>query len=378
MAIESGLLEQGFFKIESAYRTVPTLAATDAFRFNQMSLTAKLNREPSPEMRGTPDEAQSLPRRRSQGFDLSSMTWEPSGTLGTASDISDLIKGGFGARTTPGVVAEVQTSPTATGCTLDNASGLAVGDLIVATVGSGARREITRIKTISTNDITYDDLSAAPDVGAGKIVSGVNYKLASSLTDSFSIFKYLLAGGFKQAVYGAIVNRIQLTFDGTKEAMIAISGPAGEYARSGVQSKPSTYTTAGAPVGGMVGNFYVGTSAFLVQSAEITLENNLDLRNNELGTQWASGFFRTNKRQIRVRVSFYLEDTTLIAAAEGVTTSVLRLVVGDTNGSMLGAFMPAVEWEIPDVGNEVGPKVLTIEGKAYAPSGNDALYLCEA
>jgi hypothetical protein len=122
----------------------------------------------------------------------------------------------------------------------------------------------------------------------------------------------------------------------------------------------------------------VGGTPVLVHSAEITLDNAMDLRNNELGTAFATGFFRTNKRQIRVKVSFWLEDVTLIAAAENVTRSVLRLIVGNTNGSMLGAVLPSVEFEIPDVGNEIGPKVMTIDGKAYAEAGNDALFLCEA
>jgi hypothetical protein len=45
---------------------------------------------------------------------------------------------------------------------------------------------------------------------------------------------------------------------------------------------------------------------------------------------------------------------------------------------MLGAVAPSVEFEIPDVGNEIGPKEVTINGMCYATNGNDQLFLGEA
>ena len=44
---------------------------------------------------------------------------------------------------------------------------------------------------------------------------------------------------------------------------------------------------------------------------------------------------------------------------------------------LLAGDLPSVEFEIPDIGGEIGPKELTVEGYAYATSGNDALYLAE-
>lgn len=380
MTVETTLLEQAYVKEESGYGVLATPAATDAFRHQELVLDKKNNREPSPEKRGTPDRSQSLPRPSESTWDLGAAFWEPSQTLGTQSYLSPFLKNGMGARTTPALATTVEAapSPTTTGCTLTSAAGLAVGDTIVFTVASGARREITRIKTIAGAAITFDALSAAPDA-PGAAVSGVNYALSSLHPTSLSIFKFHTAGGFKEAVSGAIVNRMQFTFDGGREVGIAMSGPAKDKTRTGF-SQPGAFTTVGSPASGLVGNLYVDGTAFLVLSATVTVENNSDLRRGEIGTGGlGTGIMHhVDFRNVTVSVSFYLEDTNLIGKSEASTLAVLRLLVGDTNGKMVGAVLPAVEFEIPTIPATGGPKVVTIEGVAYSGgSGNDQIFLGE-
>lgn len=389
MTIETGALEQAYVDEEASYNPASpgALAAGDGIRHLELTLTKKNNREPSPEKRGTPDVNQSLPRRKSYAWDLAAIMWEPSGTLGTISNVGKLFDGGMGsAHTISGGLAttvNAAPAPTTTGATLIAVTGLQVGDLMVFTVASGARREITKILTINTLAVTYNALSVAPDA-PGAAVSGITFSLASNITKSYAIYKYHLAGSFRQANYGCVVNRIQIVFDGTREVSLAFSGPAGDYADSStgggtVQAKPGSHTTVGAPVSGMVGNFLVDGNLFPVISCTITIENNIELRNKELGTSTASGIAgRASKRLVNVSVTFYLEDTRLIGMSHSVTRGVLRLLAGNTNGSMVGALMPAVEFEVPEIGSEEGPKEVTIEGMAYAGSaGNDSLTLAE-
>lgn len=518
MTIEVGALEQAYAKIETTYAASAgsggeALSATDGIRHLELSLAAKNNREPSPEKRGTPDVQQSLPRRTSQNFNLSSIMWEPSGTLGTQSNVGKFLEAGFGSKNaiSGGLATTVAASPSPTATTLGLASvtGLAVYDIVVVTSDAGTR-EATRVKTINvwtttpptactgalagagagnvdngthsykvtfvhpTNGesqlgavsntvtvvdnatdgqvdltgiqvgpagttsrrvyrsaagnavtgpwlllttiadntttiftdnvadsglgaagpvptITVDELSAAPSAG-NAVVAGVSYKLSNNITQSLAVYKYLNAGGHKQAVFGAVVDQIQATFDGTREVLLAIQGPAGRYSDSTTpssapteappQAKPAAHTTVGSPASGMIGNFYVDENAFLVISAQVTVNNNLELRNKELGTRYATGIAgRANLRQVQIRVTFYLEDTSLIAKAvqSGITsvTGVLRFVVGATNGSMVACVAPKVEFEIPDIGNEIGPKELTIDGVAYAVDGNDQVTFAE-
>ncbi len=384
MTIETGALEQAYAKLETSYFVIPadTLSATDGIRHLQLAVTGKKNREASPEKRGTPDRAQSLPRRESANFNLSEAMWEPSGTLGTISYLGKLIKAAMGSNHVLSLSTTVASGGSVTGATLTSAAGVQVGDLAVVTLATPARREITRITSVAGVVVTWDTLSAAPATSA-PVVVGITYNLANTIADSFAIYKYYNAGNFKEAVFGAVMDQMGINFDGTKEVQLTFQGPAARYGSGAggatVQAKPGAFTTVGSPIGGMVGNFYVDGVAFLVSMAKVSLNNNLALRNKELGTAFASGIGgRNNLRDIKVDITCYLEDTNLLGKAHNVTKGELRCIVGDTNGSMVGMVAPSVEFEIPDVGNEIGLKEITISGIAYAISGNDQLYLMEA
>jgi hypothetical protein len=383
MTIESGALEQAYVKVEGGgYGTLAagTPAATDGIRHLTLAMTKKNNREASPQKRGTPDTAQSLPRRPSASWDLGAAMWEPSGTLGTASYFGPMLKAAFGSQTTPNLATTIASGAATTGATLTSGAGLAVNDLAVVTLGTGARREITRLKTVAGAVVTWDALSAIPDT-PGAVVSGVNFKPASLLTDSLSIYLFHTGGGFKRAVIGAIVNKVEFTFDGTKEVQVAMSGPAKDLVRTGI-TLPGAHTTVGSPASGLVGNFYLDGVAFLVSEAKVTLENSEGLRNIELGTSTATGHFRESRRKVTCGCSFYLEDVTLIATAEAAGTGasgqdVFRILVGQTNGSMVGMVLPKVEWEIPEIPTNDGPLIVSAEGVAYATSGNDEVFAGE-
>jgi hypothetical protein len=382
MTIETGALEQCYIKQETAYNVTPAdaLAGSDGVRHLELSIESKKNREPSPEKRGTPDVSQMLPRRQSTNWDLSSIMWEPSGTIGTISNVGKLLTGGFGSSHTANLVTTIASGASATGATLTSGTGLAVGDIVVVTMPAG-HREITRLKTVAGAVVTWDALSVSPSVSAA-VISGLTYLLTNNITHSFAIYKYYNAGNFKQAAYGSVVNRIQARFHGMGEVMLGLNGPSANYADTTfgtVQAKPGTHVTVGAPASGLVGNFYVDGNSFLVISAEATIENNIELRNKELGTAFATGIAgRADLRVVRVQVTFYMEDTRLFTMGNAAsTTGVLRCVVGDTNGSIVGMVCPKVEFERPAIGNEIGPKEVTIEGMALATSGNDQVFFGE-
>ncbi len=384
MTIETGALEQAYAKVETSYAVVAadSLSATDAIRHLQLTLSGKNNREASPEKRGTPDRAQSLPRRKTAQWNLSDVMWEPSGTLGTVSNVAKFLKAGFGSIHTLSLATDINdASPTATEFDLTSVTGLAVGDVIAVEVGGTGLFQATRIKTIVSNTVTVDELTTAPADNA-VVLCGSTFKLANSVTESFAVYKYHNAGGFKQAVYGAVVDQIQVMFDGTKEVSLGIQGPAAAYGDSAggyaVQSKPASHTTVGSPIGGMVGLFNVNGASFPVIMAKATMNNQIALRNKELGTSVASGIGgRNNLRDIAVEVTFYLEDTALIGLAHSITKGCLQCIVGNASGSMVAMVAPSVEFEVPDIGGDIGLKEVTISGIAYATTGNDQLYLAE-
>src|SRR6185436_2121725 len=215
--IETGMLEQVYVtKESSSYNnrvTVP--ASTDAVRALECALSAKLGRPISPEKRGTPDEYQALPDRTECAWDISSGMWEPSGTLGTASYWGPLLKGGMGAQhiIASGLNTTIASGASTTGATLTSGTGLQVGDLIAVQVAGVL--EVTRLATVAGAVVTFDAVSATPDV-PGKVVAGVTYSLSSVLTDSFGVAKFYNGATHQQAVSGAVVNKMKFTFDGTK------------------------------------------------------------------------------------------------------------------------------------------------------------------
>lgn len=384
MTIETGALEQAYAKVETSYAASAatggeSLAGSDAIRHEELSLTSKKNREPSNQKSGTPDVTTSLPRKQTSGWNLSRILWEPSGTLGTPSNQAKFLKAGFGAQTTPNLTTTVASGGSPTGATLTSATGLAVGDCVVVTLASG--REVTRLKTVVGNAVTWDALTGTPANGAA-VVSGVNFKLANNITESLAVYKFYNAGNAKQAVFGAIVEQTVINID-EKEVVLQFQGPAGRYADSSsgggtIQSKPGTHVTVGAPASGLIGSLQVDAAAFGIISMQITKNNNLELKNKNAFELWATGVAgRADKRGISLSITAYFEDLALLGKANSVARAVIRCLVGDTNGSMVGVVAPSVEFEIPDVGNEVGPKVLTFEGTAYATAGNDQLFAAE-
>lgn len=377
--IEVGLLEQVYVTKESTSyaNRVTAPASTDAVRAIDSALTIHHGRSASNQKNGTPDDFQALTARDQTAWDISSGMWEPSGTLGTASYWGPLLKGGMGAQhvIAAGLATTVNAapSPTATGCTLISATGLQVGDLALFLVAG--KLEPTIIRSIATLAVTFDTLSAAPDV-AGACIAGVTYSLASVLADSFSISKFYNAATHQQQVTGAVVDNIHISVDGTKPVMISFKGPGAAHFRTGT-TKPGAFTTAGAPAAGTVGNFLLDGNAFLASAAEIDIVNNITLRNNEIGTAVASGFFRTNNRKVTAKVTFWFDDTRVLTQADAITHTELRLLIGSVNGKMLAAILPNLEWEIPDIGKEIGGKVITATGVGYANVGNDSVILAE-
>jgi hypothetical protein len=101
---------------------------------------------------------------------------------------------------------------------------------------------------------------------------------------SLSIFKFHTAGGFKEAVKGAIVDKINFTFDGVEGSRREDVGPGG---------RPSTRIRllAAGRVHRRSARRRLASSAISTSTEPrssccrptVTVENNNDLRRNELG-----------------------------------------------------------------------------------------------
>lgn len=386
MAIGGSYITQRvYLKTESAFNdtTYTGLAAGDAVVPTTVALQASDNRVPSKSKRGTPDVVASLPRMQTSGFQLGA-EWRPSGTLGTESDLGPVLKAFFGTQVTSGSGSGVTTtvsaspSPTVTGCTVASATGLAVGDLIYITLASG-RREATRIKTIATNALTFDALSAAPATGAA-VVDSVTYKLQTAAPSSICIANFL--AGKKECVTGAMVESLEISFGKQDEVTITANGQSAQYrgnSEATSLSDPGTSTTTGSPINGLTASLVVNGAAFTAIAAKVSIANGIKLRDQDMGAAYATEAYRADFRMGTVEFTFYVDDHAIVNLGESHTKVACSLSIGSTNGSMLGFVAPNVEFDrTPLPSGTSDAPTMTVRGTLYgSTTGNDALFLGE-
>lgn len=384
MAVGSYITQRVYVKTESAFNdsTWTGLAAGDAIVATSVNFQASDNRVPSKSKRGTPDVVDSLPRMQTSGFTLGA-EWRPSGTIGVASDAGPLLKAFFGTQTTSGSGSGVATtvsaspSPSATGCTVASATGMAVGDLIYVTVGS--RREATRIKTINTNALTFDELSTAPSSGAA-VVDSVTYKLTTAVPGSVCAANFV--GGKQEVITGAQPESLEISFGKQDEITITVNGQSARYrgdSESTALTDPATTTTVGSPINGIVGAATVNGAEFKVTGLKVSLQNAIKLRDQDIGDAYASEAYRADFRTGTIEVTFYLDDDTILELGELHTKVPFSLAIGSTNGAMLGVVCPQVEFSrTPLPSGQSDAPMVTVRGDLYASStGNDSIFIGE-
>lgn len=381
----SYITQRVYAKIESAFNdtTYTGLAAGDALVPTTVALQASDNRVPSKSKRGTPDVVASLPRMQTSGFQLGA-EWRPSGTIGVESDLGPLLKAFFGTQTLSGSGSGVATTvsasptPTVTGCTVASATGMSVGDLIYVTLASG-RREATRIKTIATNALTFDALSAAPASGAA-VVDSVTYKLQTAVPSSICVANFL--AGKKECITGGMVESIELNFGKQDEVTVTINGQSAQYRGNSEATSltdPVTSTTVGSPINGLTASAVINGAAFTAISAKVTLANAIKLRDQDMGAAYATEAYRSDFRMGTFEVTFYVDDHAVVNLGESHTKVACSLSIGSTNGSMLGFVAPNVEFDrAPLPSGTSDAPTMTVRGTLYgSTTGNDALFVGE-
>lgn len=376
MAYESRQAERFFAKAESAYgdTTYQTFLATDAVLLEALSFTPKNNRTVSPQRSGTPDELVSQDARSSCGWQANGL-WAPSGALGTPSDYTELLKALLGAAHTTNLSTTVASGGSKTGAVLTSATGLQVGDVVVVTLPSGLR-EPTRIKTLNVATVTWDALTAIPANGAA-VVSGVTYSLTTAKPGSLALGIHESVADVDEAVSGAWIGQGTLTLLDAGKPTLQLSGEAKQYFTTGI-TMPGSITTSEQEVTGLVGGFYVDDNAFIANQVALSFGQGAKSINRGIGVRYPVSYERNAKRSVGFSVDFYRGDYRIRDLAAASTSFVLRCIIGDTNGRMVGVVAPKVEPEMPEHGDDDGIRSGTVQGRAYATSGNDSLFLFEA
>ncbi len=396
MSLQIGRRGKLYGKIETGgYATLQTLAASNALRHidfqAQYDPYARVN---SPEKKDSPGTVSQFDRRVQAALGNVTGLIRPSGTLNTLPECSFLFEAAFGTKTNVTLattvmgVVDSELAPTSTVFSVDDATGLTVGQAVLVTVG-GVKyvRWITTIAAAvamaPAKKITIAPaLPSAPAVDAA-VKSCINYSLSTDLATSIMLLHAL--PGFRRELRGIGLDKLQMMFDANEEARFVASGPAQKQLSdaAAIDVSSTGFTSVGGnPPSGLVGDLYIGDVAYLFKKLGVDLTNGLQVRNSEYGNDGlASEVYRDGRRTVGLTLDAFAETAaTLYDVAKAGSYASLAKQTGRTEGNIVALYCPKVSWKVPDTGNGDNAVDWSFKGEALetADGGNDELRLAIA
>ena len=239
------------------------------------------------------------------------------------------------------------------------AHGLSPGQAVTF---SGEMRFVTGIQNTVTLFINAP-FNTTP-VGGSAMGPTINYSLAESLP-SASIFDYWdPSTAVQRVVEGAALDKMQIKINGDFQEF-DFSGPARDLVDSasfasgegGLTAFPAEPTIADFDytiVPGHLGEVWMGTSQaqFLtITSGELTLENNIELRVKEFGSDYAR-CIAAAERDVTLNFSLFemadAQTKALYQAARQRSPISVMLQLGEQAGQLCGAYMTAMVPMVPE------------------------------
>lgn len=209
--------------------------------------------------------------------------------------------------------------------------------------------------------------AAAPASGQS-LTAAVTYFPADALP-SVSIFDYWdPAGAVDRILAGGSCNRLQvrvnadyheLEFSGEAQDILdTVSFGAGQGGLSSFPAEPAVSGSTGLPIPGNLGQAWLGTPAnkFLtVTSAFVEVDNDVDLRSREFGTQTPQ-CVTAGTRRVTANFELYEVDDTatrgLYAAARSEAPIGVMFQLGQASGQLMGVYMPKVVARVPEFNDD--------------------------
>ena len=239
------------------------------------------------------------------------------------------------------------------------AHGLSPGQAVAF---AGEMRFVTGIENTTTLFINAP-FNTTP-VGGSAMGPTINYSLAESLP-SASIFDYWdPSGAVQRIVEGAAMDKMQIKINGDFQEF-DFSGPArdlvdsasftsGEGGLTQFPAEPASPDFDYTIVPGHLGEVWMGISPaqFLtITAGELTLENNIDLRVKEFGSDFAR-CIAASERAVTLNFSLFemadAQTQGLYQAARQRSPISVMLQLGEQAGQLCGAYMPAMVPMVPE------------------------------
>jgi hypothetical protein len=321
--------------------------------------------------------------RRQTTFDLSAYltSWNEEESPGTGV----LLQGALGAPPRMFAGGTCAAGSTATQLVLQAPHGLTPGQAV--TVGGEIRFVAAAVS--GTTVVLNQPLSAVPQTGT-LVGATISYRPAEQLP-SLNIFDYWSPHtALQRILVGAAVNRAsikvngdfhELEFSGSARDVVDSAGFEGGTA--GLTDFPAepvgNYEYAVVP--GHLGQAWLGsvpTRFFTLTSAEVTIDNGLELRDREFGGG-AGGCVSAGERTVSVEFSLYERDDEatigLYQAARQRSPISVLLQLGQQAGQMLGVWMTGVIPEVPEFGDSETRVVWNFDVSRAQGTTNDEIFI---
>ncbi len=281
------------------------------------------------------------------------------------------------------------------GGTVSTVSGLSVGFSAAhgLQIGQGLAfgGEMRFVAAIAdTTTVVLNAPFTALAVGSA-IGTTITYSLATTLA-STSIFDFWdPSTALQRILNGAAMNTMQIKVNGDFQEFV-FAGPSQdlldsasfESGQGGLTSFPTEPDSSGfdyTVIPGHIGQVWIGApeAQFLtLTEADLTLNNNIDVRVREFGSDVAR-CIAGGQRSVSMNFKIFEDDTAqtlgLYQAARQRSPVGLMLQLGDQAGQLVGAYMPAMVPEVPEFDDSETRLQWKFSNSRAQGSVNDELYV---
>lgn len=346
-------LSRSYAAVEASYGTVPAVDANSAFRALSVELEAVQQYLERKDKSGSRSFAGIAPGGRRQSRFAIEAYLMSGGSVGQPPDLSPFFQAACG-----GIPLVFSGGDAGAGCTASNIvfaapHGLSPGQAI------GSNGEIRFVVAVPDSaGVTVDPpFSAAPAAGSA-ITGSVSYPLAAMLP-SVSIFDYWEPASVQQRLLcGGAVNSLEVQVQGDfhtvkcsgegQDLIDSFTFASGQGGLEAFPAEPGSRSGHGEPIAGHFGQLWLGAAPsrfHTLVSATLRIENDLELRKNELGSAVPLGI-APGARKVTFDFDLFETDDApaqaLYAAARNRNPVVAFLQLGVLPGHMFGAYVQSL------------------------------------
>ncbi len=348
-----------YVALESTYGTVPTITGANripAVKLSARQVLEQTGRRDKTGSRTFPGLPNAIRKKTAYQLNTFLTTWSNQSAAPAYGPLFQAAMGGSPLLYAGGTVASSNGS---TGVTFSTAHGLSVGQ------GLTSGGEIRFVAGIQSSTSLFLNAPFTAGLTAGALLGPtISYPLAESV-GSVSLFDYWdPSDAVQRLLCGAPVDRMRVKVNGdyqefgfggpAKDLIDSASFTGGQGGLTQYPAEPTLTNFDYTIVPGHLGEVWLGATPaefMTVTQAELALENNVDLRAQEFGSDYAR-CIAAGVRSVRLDFSLFeiadQQTAGLYQAARQRSPIGVMLQLGRQSQQLFGAYMPAMVPEVPE------------------------------